>query len=140
MLKKSQIPSHQKSPETTEIKVFANIDILIAISDFIDDKDLFNFILVNISHSNFLFKQINKTTYKTLSRSRLIEVRLLKYQLKNAKSVLQVEFVITFDGILQINFRNLSLSSKKTQSFSKRRSRKRNFKNLSVSFHIPLFR
>ena len=56
MLKKSQISSHQKSPETKEIKAFANVDILIAISDFIDDKDLFSFILVIISSFKILIR------------------------------------------------------------------------------------
>jgi len=78
MLQKSKDSSStQKHPQTIVKKAFGNIDILISISEFIDDKDLFSFIL------------INKTTYKTLSRSRLIEVRLLKYQLKNARSIIQ---------------------------------------------------
>ena len=77
-------------PKNSTEKVFENVDGLAVITQFLEDRDLLNFFLVSINFTNSLIDQVKKSTYQVLTRSKAMEVRLLKHQLKNANNMIEV--------------------------------------------------
>jgi len=75
--KTKQITKKTDRKDSSAEKVFNNTDILLTIVDFIDDKDLLSFLL------------IKKSSHSILTKSKLIEIRMLRYELKNAEQTLQ---------------------------------------------------